>query len=102
LFQTLEGQASTMNECEQIHPLLRGYINETVSARDRRMVARHLNLCASARKELESLRMGTFRSADTPVERAVEPWDLKILRWLFNTPKPAASKAREARPRKTS
>ncbi len=91
-----------MSECEQIHPLLRGYLNETISARERRMVARHLNLCASARKELEGLRMGHLKPADSPVERAVEPWDLKILRWLFNTPKPVAPKLKETRPRKTS
>src|SRR5580698_10400212 len=78
-----------MNECEQMHPLLRGYLNDSLSARDRRMVARHLNLCASARKELDHLRSGAVKTP-SPVVSAnppSEPWDLKILRWLFKTPK---------------
>jgi len=96
-----------MNECEQIHPLLRGYLAESISARERRLVARHLNLCASARKELDRLRGGSPKtSAAQPVSTAApgssaappaahsaeppsEPWDLKILRWMFKTPKPA-------------
>jgi hypothetical protein len=69
-----------LNECEQIHPLLRGYLGETLSARERRLVARHLNLCASARKELDRLR---------------------ILRWMFKTPKPAAKPAPEAGPKRS-
>jgi hypothetical protein len=53
------------------------------------MVARHLNLCASARKELDHLRSGAVKTP-SPVVSAnppSEPWDLKILRWLFKTPK---------------
>ena len=111
-----------MNECEQIHPLLRGYLAETVSARDRRLVARHLNLCASARKELDRLRSGPAKSAGTapassappqgqaassppPVTSSVEPprepWDLKILRWMFKTPKPAAKPTADISPKKS-
>ncbi|HUO58151.1 MAG TPA: hypothetical protein VMV05_08235 [bacterium] len=77
-----------MNECEQIHPLLRGYLAETLSAHDRRAVARHLNLCASARKELDKLRAGPVKTPVNPVEPPREPWDLKILRWLVKKPKP--------------
>lgn len=90
-----------MNECEQIHPLLRGYLNETLSARDRRVVARHLNLCASARKELEKLRSGPVKSSSTPVEKPVEPWDMKILRWLFKAKKPVSVKPVEIVPKKS-
>ncbi len=81
-----------MNECEQIHPLLRGYLNESLSARDRRLVARHLNLCASARRELERLRSGPLKAPETPSHSPSEPWDLKILRWLFKTSKPPSRK----------
>jgi len=75
-----------LNECEQIHPLLRGFLAETLTARDRRLVARHLNLCASARKEMDRLRSGPLRSPQNPVEPPSEPWDLKVLRWLFKSP----------------
>lgn len=86
-----------MNECDQIHPLLRGYLQETISASQRRVVARHLNLCAASRKELEKLRQGPSKFI-TPVSDSSsphEPWDIKILRWLFKMPKPAASKIKE-------
>src|SRR6185295_18592286 len=89
-----------MNECEQIHPLLRGYLGETLSARDKRLVARHLNLCASARKELDRLRSGALKAPIVPVEAPSEPWDLRILRWLFKTPKPAPRPAPEAAPKR--
>ena len=82
-----------MNECEQIHPLLRGYLGETLSARERRLVARHLNLCASARKELDRLRSGPVKAPLSPIEPPTEPWDLKILRWMYKTPKPASRQA---------
>ena len=81
-----------MNDFEQLHPLLRGYLSDTLSARDRRMVARHLNLCASARKELDRLRSGTIKSPVVSANPPSEPWDLKILRWLFKTPPPQAKK----------
>lgn len=91
-----------MNECEQLHPLLRGYLDDRLTARERRVVARHLNLCASARKELDQLRSG---GPKTPVVASAnppsEPWDLKILRWLFKTPKPSPRKEPEAAPKKT-
>ena len=84
-----------MNECDQIHPLLRGYLQETISASQRRVVARHLNLCASARKEIEKLRQGPVKFLPPPVETANEPWDIKILNWLFKTQKPVSLKAKE-------
>ncbi len=65
------------------------------------MVARHLNLCASARKELDRLRSGVLKAP--PVVSAnppSEPWDLKILRWLFKSPKPASPKESETAPKK--
>lgn len=79
-----------MNECEQLHPLLRGYLDDRLTARERRVVARHLNLCASARKELDQLRSGGPKAPVVSANPPSEPWDLKILRWLFKTPKPAA------------
>jgi hypothetical protein len=84
-----------MNECEQIHPLLRGYLEDSLSARDRRVVARHLNLCASARKELDRLRSGPVRTPASPSDPPSEPWDLKVLRWLFKTKKPGPARASE-------
>jgi hypothetical protein len=90
-----------MNECEQTHPLLRGYLDDSLSARDRRMVARHLNLCASARKELDRLRSGPIKSPATPANPPSEPWDLRILRWMFKTNKPAQSKPSEVRVKKS-
>ncbi|HVZ81274.1 MAG TPA: hypothetical protein VHE12_10850 [bacterium] len=97
-----------MNECEQLHPLLRGYLGDTLSARDRRMVARHLNLCASARKELDRLRGGNLKSPAVSANPPKESWDFKALRWLFKgkpkettkTPEPVASK--RAKPSKES
>lgn len=89
-----------MNECEQIHPLLRGYLNESLSARDRRLVARHLNLCASARRELERLRSGPVKAPETPSHSPAEPWDLKILRWLFKTSRaPSRKEDTERKPK---
>ncbi len=75
-----------MNECEQLHPHLRGYLDDRLTARDRRMVARHLNLCANARKELDRLRQGVKPATvlDQPLN---VPWDQKILNWMFR-PKP--------------
>src|SRR5258708_1208043 len=90
-----------MNECEQIHPLLRGYVAGSLSARDRRLVARHLNLCAMARKELDRLRSGPVKAPETSVNPPSEPWDLKILRWLFKTPKPVSRKEIEETPKKS-
>jgi hypothetical protein len=75
-----------MNECEQLHPLLRGYLGDTLSARDRRMVARHLNLCASARKELDKLRGGNIKPPVVSANPPKESWDFKALRWLFKKP----------------
>ena len=91
-----------MNECEQIHPLLRGYLGETLSARDRRLVARHLNLCASARKELDRLRSGPVKVLQNPIEPPSEPWDLKILRWMSKTPKPASKVTADGTSKKSS
>ncbi|HTA76532.1 MAG TPA: hypothetical protein VK791_05190 [bacterium] len=88
-----------MNECDQIHPLLRGYLQETISASQRRIVARHLNLCASSRKEIEKLRQGPVK-LNLPLSEPNEPWDIKILRWLFKMPKPAAVKLKEVTPPK--
>jgi len=81
-----------MNECEQLHPLLRGYLSDSLSARDRRMVARHLNLCAAARKELDRLRGGAIKAPAVSANPPSEPWDLKILRWLFKARKPGLKK----------
>lgn len=81
-----------MNECEQLHPLLRGYLDDRLTARERRMVARHLNLCASARKELDQLRGGGPKSPAVSANPPSEPWDLKILRWVFKAPKPSTRK----------
>jgi hypothetical protein len=80
-----------MNECDQIHPLLRGYLQETISAGQRRIVARHLNLCAASRKEMEKLRQGSANFSLPPAESPKEPWDIKILNWLFKTPKPVSA-----------
>lgn len=90
-----------MNECEQIHPLLRGYVAGSLSARDRRLVARHLNLCAMARRELDRIRSGPLKAPETSVNPPSEPWDLKILRWLFKTPKPSPRKEIDEAPKKS-
>src|SRR5581483_8728563 len=88
-----------MNECEQLHPLLRGYLGDTLSARDRRMVARHLNLCASARKELDRLRGGNLKSPVVSANPPKESWDFKALRWLFKKPSGETNKpSKEAEP----
>jgi hypothetical protein len=84
-----------MNECEQMHPLLRGYLADTLSARDRRMVARHLNLCASARKELDKLRGGNLKTPVVSANPPKESWDFKALRWLFKKPAGQTSKPSE-------
>lgn len=81
--------------------MLRGYLGETLSARERRLVARHLNLCASARKELDRLRSGPSKTPVVPSEPPVESWDLKILRWLFKTPKPVPRPAGEGASRRS-
>ncbi len=99
-------QGLSMNECEQIHPLLRGYLGETLSARERRLVARHLNLCASARKELDRLRGGSLKTPANPTDPPKEHWDTKILNWMVKTPKaaatpPPAPKPVEPPPKKT-
>jgi hypothetical protein len=74
-------------------------LGDTLSARDRRMVARHLNLCASARKELDRLRGGPVKAPVVSANPPSESVDLKILRWLFKTPKSAAKKeSKEAEP----
>jgi hypothetical protein len=75
-----------MNECEQIHPLLWGYLQDRLSAKDRRLVARHLNLCASARKDLEGLMRGPKKQAPPLLDKPIpETWDFKILNWMFKT-----------------
>lgn len=89
-----------MNECEQLHPLLRGYLEDRLTARERRVVARHLNLCASARKELDQLRSGGIKAPVVSANPPSEPWDLKILRWLFKTPKSPSRKEAEQTPKK--
>jgi hypothetical protein len=85
-----------MNECDQIHPLLRGYLQETLLASQRRIVARHLNLCAASRKEMEKLRQGPPKFILPLVVPPNEPWDIKVLNWLFKTQKPVASKSKES------
>jgi hypothetical protein len=97
-----------MNECEQLHPHLRGYLDDKLTARDRRMVARHLNLCANARKELDRLRQGV--KLPPVLDRPLDvPWDQKILNWLYRPKKaqdavPANSQTRtqKRRPAPTS
>ncbi|HXL72868.1 MAG TPA: hypothetical protein VN963_04510, partial [bacterium] len=89
-----------MNECDHIHPLLQGYLQETISASQRRIVARHLNLCAASRKEMEKLRQGPAKFTFPPVSPLSEPWDIKVLNWLFKTPKPAVSRYKESTPNK--
>ncbi|HJT24126.1 MAG TPA: hypothetical protein VJ873_06085, partial [bacterium] len=89
-----------MNECEQLHPLLRGYLEDRLTARERRVVARHLNLCASARKELDQLRSGGIKAPIVSANPPSEPWDLKILRWLFKPPKAPARKETEPAPKR--
>ena len=80
-----------MNECEQLHPHLRGYLDDKLTARDRRMVARHLNLCANARKELDRLRQGV--KLPPVLDRPLDvPWDQKILNWLYRS-KPVSEPA---------
>ncbi len=91
----------SMNECEQLHPLLRGYLDDRLTARERRMVARHLNLCASARKELDQLRGGGPKSPAVSANPPSEPLDLKVLRWVFKAPKPSARKEPETGAKKT-
>lgn len=56
------------------------------------MVARHLNLCASARKELDKLRGGNIKSPAVSANPPKESWDFKALRWLFKKPSKGASK----------
>lgn len=91
-----------MNECEQMHPLLRGYLADTLSARDRRMVARHLNLCASARKELDKLRGGNLKTPLVSANPPKESWDFKAFRWFFRKGSGEASKSVEPSvPKKT-
>jgi len=81
-----------MSECDQIHPLLASYLQDKLSTKDRRLVARHLNICASARKDLGFL-MRAPKKQIPPVSKPVsEPLDFKILNWLFKTPKAYASK----------
>ena len=89
-----------MNECEQTHPMLRGYIEDTLSARDRRVVARHLNLCAAARKELDRLRSGPVKTPVHPAGAPSEPWDLKALRWFFKTKSSPSPKTSDEVPKK--
>ena len=89
-----------MNECEQLHPLLRGYLEDRLSARDRRLVARHLNLCASARKELDRLRGGGPKSPLVSANPPSESWDLKILRAIFKTPPPQPRPQNPALPKR--
>jgi len=43
-------------ECDQLHPLLSLYLEEEVSAREKLKLARHLNECAAARRDLEFYR----------------------------------------------
>jgi hypothetical protein len=83
-----KGGCDLANDCGQLHPLLRGYLEDGLSARDRRKVARHLNLCAAARGELDRLRGGGLQAPEVPANPASEPWDLKILHWLFKAPPP--------------
>lgn len=87
--------------------MLRGYLDDRLSARERRIVARHLNLCASARKELDQLRGGGAKSPVVSANPPSEPWDLKVLRWLFKTPRPSSRKepepaAKKAKPSKNN
>ena len=100
-------QRLSMNECEQVHRLLKGYLQNDLSAVERRQVARHLNLCASARKELDELMRGGKKTAPLPQKPVQESWDFKVLNWLFKTAPQAPEKApggrkKPASPAKTS
>lgn len=90
-----------MNDCDQIHPLLPGYLRETISASQKRVVARHINLCAASRKELEKLRQGPVKLTIPIVESSSEPWDIKILRWLFKMPKSTSASQKPNSSKKT-
>jgi hypothetical protein len=71
-----------MNECDKIHPRLPDYLRDKLSMIERRWVARHLNLCAAARRELDEYKSGLRKPpADRPALPAL-PWDQKILAWI--------------------
>ncbi len=79
-----------MNECDQIHPLLSGYLSEKLTADEKRIVARHLNLCTKARRDLALLRKGDTlvpeKGGSIPV-----PWDQKIINKLYRIPQTAGA-----------
>jgi hypothetical protein len=71
-----------MNECDKVHPRLPDYLRDKLSMTERRWVARHLNLCAAARRELDEYKSGARKPPpDRPALPAL-PWDQKILAWI--------------------
>ncbi len=77
-----------MNECEQIHPLLKGFMDDKLSGTEKRLVARHLNLCTGARRDLDLQKKGGKTQLWKMGSFSV-PWDQKILNWMFRTPESA-------------
>lgn len=78
-----------MNECDKIHPRLPDYLRDKLSMTERRWVARHLNLCAAARRELDEYKSGARKPPpDRPALPAL-PWDQKILSWITRNAEPA-------------
>ena len=62
------------------------------------MVARHLNLCANARKELDRLRQGV--KLPPVLDRPLDvPWDQKILNWLYRPKKAQDAVPANSQPR---
>jgi hypothetical protein len=77
-----------MNECDKIHPRLPDYLRDKLSMTERRWVARHLNLCAAARRELDEYKTGQRKPPpDRPALPAL-PWDQKILAWITRNAEP--------------
>lgn len=71
-----------MSECDKIHPRLPDYLRDKLSRVERRWVARHLNLCAAARRELDEYRSGRREALPDPPPLPALPWDQKILAWI--------------------
>ena len=55
-----------MNECQKVHPMLSQYLEGELSAREKRVVAWHLNQCAAARKELHQIERLNQRLRELP------------------------------------
>ncbi|HVM31820.1 MAG TPA: zf-HC2 domain-containing protein [bacterium] len=71
-----------MNECDKIHPRLPDYLRDKLSMVERRWVARHLNLCAAARRELDEYKTGARKPPPERPALPALPWDQKILAWI--------------------